>query len=172
MSREEWCPVVGEEGYYEVSDRGRVRSLDRVVGTRKQRWKGRMLKPTNMGRGYVGVALRGRNKQRVHQLVARTFLGECPPGQVVCHNDGNPGNNRLENLRYDTQASNCRDTVRHGRSTRGADNPAAKLTANDVRAIRLRLVEGHSVSAVAKVFRVTTGHIYGIRSGRTWAWLQ
>lgn len=51
---------------------------------------------------------------RVHQLIALTFLGPCPPGLEVCHNDGNPANNHIGNLRYDTQSENELDKVRHG----------------------------------------------------------
>lgn len=170
MSVERWLPVVGEEGYYDVSSHGRVRSLDRVVvGVRRQHWKGMMLKPTNMGRGYVGVALRGRNKQRIHQLVAKAFLGSAPAGMVVCHNDGDPGNNRLENLRYDTQASNCRDTVAHGRSTRGESNPRAKLTAQKVRAIR---ADTRQARAIADDYGLHRAYVYALKSRRAWAWLD
>lgn len=56
-----------------------------------------------------------QHPSKVHRLVARAFLGPCPPGQEVCHWDGDPANNRIDNLRYDTRASNSTDTVRHGR---------------------------------------------------------
>jgi hypothetical protein len=50
----------------------------------------------------------------VHRLVARAFLGDGEPGEVVCHFDGNPANNRVENLRWDTQRANVQDAIRHG----------------------------------------------------------
>lgn len=116
---EVWQPVPGFEGIYEVSDRGRVRSLDRIItrsgiprfirGTsRRSRLDvdGR-LKLELYRDGTVTVA-------RVHRLVLEAFRGPQPDGMEGCHNDGNPTNNRLNNLRWDTQSENQRDSVRHG----------------------------------------------------------
>jgi hypothetical protein len=118
--KEHWLPVPGLEGSYEVSDLGRVRSLDRVVphcwGSTK-RIKGKLLKP--------GTDEQGRNchrlsdgastsTQRVHRLVLTAFVGQPPPGFVCCHNNGDPTDNRLSNLRWDSQSGNMRDAVRHG----------------------------------------------------------
>ena len=116
-SIEEWRPVVGHEGAYEVSSLGRIRSLPREVpagqrgGTRLI--SGRVL-VTSIGRnGYRQVTLRKRTHM-VHTLVARSFIGERPEGYEVCHNDGDSDNNAATNLRYDTVSANRRDTVNHG----------------------------------------------------------
>lgn len=42
------------------------------------------------------------------------FVGPRPDGMVTCHNDGNPANNNLSNLRWDTQSNNQLDAVKHG----------------------------------------------------------
>lgn len=79
--------------------------------------QGRYLKPAVDQRGYHRVSLRldGRTVTRtVHALVALAFIGPRPEGLEVCHNDGNPQNNRADNLRYDTHASNMRDKRLHG----------------------------------------------------------
>ncbi len=56
-----------------------------------------------------------RTPQRfVHQLVTESFIGARPPGLEVCHNNGDPGDNRLSNLRYGTRSENTFDRVRHG----------------------------------------------------------
>lgn len=62
---------------------------------------------------------RGRNRS-VHVLVAEAFLGPRPDGLMVCHNDNDPTNNVVANLRYDTQSSNVLDSVdvRSHRQTR------------------------------------------------------
>jgi len=52
--------------------------------------------------------------KRVHRLVLEAFIGPAPKGTICCHNDGDPTNNRLENLRWDTHSSNTRDAIRHG----------------------------------------------------------
>jgi hypothetical protein len=53
--------------------------------------------------------------QYVHRLVLAAFVGPCPPGNDACHGDGDPTNNRLTNLRWDTHRENMRDMVRHER---------------------------------------------------------
>lgn len=53
-------------------------------------------------------------RQWVHRLVLSAFTGPCPPGMECCHNDGDPSNNRPENLRWDTRSSNARDKRVHG----------------------------------------------------------
>lgn len=117
---ETWKPVVGYEGSYEVSDHGRVRSLDRWVhhgkGDSMRRMYGKMLKPSKDAQGRMVFSLRkdGKTKQaKVHRVLMQSFVGECPPNMEVCHNDGNSTNNCICNLRYDTHSSNCMDMVIH-----------------------------------------------------------
>ena len=125
---EQWKPVYGYEGIYEVSSHGRVRSLDRTVtysDGRVRRYKGKVLRATLSSGGYPCVSLysQGKEKRRyVHSLVAEAFIGTRPKGMEVCHNDGDPANNRLDNLRYDTHSDNMLDSVRHG------TNPSAAKT--------------------------------------------
>lgn len=115
---EVWKPVVGYEGLYEVSDHGRVRGLDRL-DARGRRWKGRVLKGTRHTMGdyrVVNLAKDGRNRLRfIHRLVLEAFVGTPNPGDQGCHGDGNPTNNHVDNLRWDTSAGNSQDTIRHGR---------------------------------------------------------
>lgn len=118
---EEWRPIAGHEGWYEVSNRGRVRSLDRRVYAGPQAGMrfaaGRVLAATFDGT-YCRVHLTTPDGKRrtwaVHQLVGPAFLGERPEGYYVCHNDGDGSNNAVDNLRYDTQAANMRDRTKHG----------------------------------------------------------
>lgn len=118
---EVWRPVVGYEGAYEVSNLGRVRSLDRLVpagGGRERRHQGRVLS-AYFGDHYAKVRLKvgdGGRTLNVHQLVAEAFLGPRPDGLEVCHNNGERHDNRAENLRYDTHVENQRDTIRLGRN--------------------------------------------------------
>ena len=118
---ESWLAVAGFDGAYEVSNHGRVRSLDRVIlerGGRYRAIRGRELGqfPKRDGHMKVELSVDGSQYTRsVHRLVAIAFLGDqSGEGLIVCHNDGDPANNRLENLRWDTIASNIRDSVRHG----------------------------------------------------------
>lgn len=139
MDCEEWRPAVGWEGFYEVSNLGRVRSVDRFVKRkdgRERRAPGRILKAcTTKSGGYQAVNLQGDGKHRTSktsQLVALAFLGPRPSSMQVRHKDGNPTNNRLDNLCYGTQSENAKDSVEHG-------------THNNARKIRCR--RGHMLKA-------------------------
>lgn len=113
---EQWRPVVGHHGY-EVSDLGRVRSVDRVViheTGRRQPRRGRALALVEQGSGHLKVGLGRRHYDQVHRLVMAAFVGPCPDGMEVRHLNGDPADNRLENLAYGTRAENIADAVRHG----------------------------------------------------------
>lgn len=122
---ERWAPVDDALGY-EVSNLGRVRSLDRTITNSlgvAVRLQGRILKPGSdlEGRLHVGIRQRGRQGVRkVHVLVAVAFLGPRPPGMEVCHDDGDLVNNAVSNLRWDTHSANCLDSVKHGTHERAA----------------------------------------------------
>ena len=134
---ETWKPISGYEGCYEVSDLGRVRSLDRQShGFRA----GRMLKQNiGVGNGYLYVTLyRKPHKRRanVHTLVLEAFAGPRPDGMEACHNDGDRTNPRLSNLRWGTHSENIYDIVRHGnhfQSTKTRCKNGHPMTPDNVR---------------------------------------
>lgn len=116
MTSERWLPVVGYEGSYEVSDLGRVRSLERR-STFDRLWPSVVLSPSSHPDGHLQVTLARRGSRRtrwVHRLVLESFVGPCPDGMEGLHRDGNPANNRLSNLGWGTRKANMRDQVRHG----------------------------------------------------------
>jgi len=111
---ETWKNIPGYEGRYQVSDEGRVRSIDRPVrvvchGVEAVRIaKGKLLRPGRMGSGHVTVALGKGNSRPVHQLVLEAFVGPRPAGCEVLHLNHVPADNRLANLRYGTRGENLR----------------------------------------------------------------
>lgn len=116
---EEWRDVPGWEGYYQVSDQGRVKSVARIINRSDGTvWpiKERVLRSTTKT-GYHTVQLSRNGKPvrfYVHRLVLLAFIGDAGPGFEVCHNDGQKDNNILSNLRWDTHSANGGDTVTHG----------------------------------------------------------
>ena len=114
-----WRSVPGYEGYYEVSDRGNVRSLDRYVARRDGTWRfirGQSRTPTVSPDGHLRVSPSKDNVpelRAVHRLVLEAFIGPCPDGMECCHRDDNKLNNNLSNLRWDTHRANLEDYARN-----------------------------------------------------------
>lgn len=110
---ENWKPIKGYEGLYEVSDEGRIRSLDRIVKhseghTRIQKGKLIALKTNNKGYLIVILSKDGVTSTKlVHRIVYESFHGEIPPDMIVNHIDENPQNPKLTNLNLLTQKQNC-----------------------------------------------------------------
>ena len=107
IAGEEWRPVRDFEGRYEVSDRGRVRSLDRIVTSpsgRVRHERGRVLALCKLTLGYLRFAARANDgSQRMilaHRLVAETFLPNPHNHPVVNHKDHDRSNNSVTNLEW------------------------------------------------------------------------
>ena len=111
---EMWKDIPGGEGFYQASDRGRIRSVDRHVRGKHGLtfYRGRVLKP---GRGKYMVVVLTRGDERlceyIHRLVMLTFKGPCPPRLEVCHSDSDRYNCKLDNMRYDTRSANAQDRI-------------------------------------------------------------
>lgn len=119
ISPEEWRPVVGWEGWYEVSDLGRVRRVRRAPATRP----GLILVPSSNPNGKGGSpypivhlwkCCRGK-AYAIHRLVLAAFVGPRPAGRVAHHKNADRSDNRLANLEYVTQSHNVRDGFERGR---------------------------------------------------------
>lgn len=164
MEPERWRDVVGWEGLYRVSDRGRVSSARRE-GTR-----GGLMR-LSMGRGYLQAHLRGPGRRllaEVHRLVLEAFVGPRPPGAQARHLNGDSMDNRVENLAWGTPAENAADRVRHGMQPRGSLSGTAKLTESDVAEI-LRLGRmGVPQGALGRRFGVSRACVRLILQRRTW----
>lgn len=173
---EEWRAVPGFEGLYEVSDLGRVRSLDRlcpVVSRKGKRWfrryRGRVLSPGPHVGGYQTLHLHNEGRSRctvVHIVVAEAFLGPRPPGHHVCHYDGDTQNSAAANLRYDTPKGNAADRHRHGTAPLGEKSACAVLTTDDVLAIRQAI--GVPQEVLAQRYGCTFSNISAIQLRKSW----
>ncbi len=162
MSFERWRFVMGYVGYYSVSSAGRVRS-ERT---------GLILTPGVAKTGYPIVSLHKNGHgltKRVHRLVAFAFLGLPPDGHEVNHKDGNKLNAALDNLEYVTRSENMAHAWRMGlrkpSPCRGEKHHGAKLTDNDVRAIR---ASSESYDELVERYGLSRNALHAAKTGRTW----
>jgi hypothetical protein len=161
---EEWRPVLGYEGVYEISSQGQVR---RVLATQGAR-AGQVLRRSVDGRGYHYVELTyggkaTRKRRPVHQLVAEAFIGEGASGQEVNHEDGDPRNNRPGNLTWGTHTDNMRHAARIGRLgkreyARGERHHRSKLTDEERAEIRALRGKTRQVDLAAR-FGISQAHV-------------
>lgn len=172
-SEEIWKDIPGYEGKYQASNMGRIKSLSRKVPvkSRSGTWSTRtvqelILKPGKYCKsGHLSVVLGKRTPGKpVHQLILKTFVGPSCPGMEVLHKNGDPTDNRLENLHYGTRTENILDVYRQGKAWR-------KLTIDDVEAIRFGLSTGIKGRELASMFNVSEDTISKIKKGVSFSWL-
>jgi hypothetical protein len=158
-----WKPVFNFEGLYEVSNFGNIKTIK----------TGHIKKPShNKKDNRMQIALWKNNIQtmlRVHRIVLFAFKGKPPVEHEGCHNDGNPRNNHLSNLRWDTASNNQRDRAKHGTSNRGERCAAAKLT--EAQALSI-ISDPRPQSQIANEYGVLQNTISRIKTGRRWSHLQ
>lgn len=131
MMHEEWKAIIGLEGLYEVSNYGRVRSLDRVTeqenngGRAKTRYNGKILRGNADKQGYVRVHCSKNGKGftvLVHRAVAEAFCHKPDSCDIVNHIDNNPSNNHATNLEWTTYKGNMQWAAKQGRMHWQPDN--------------------------------------------------
>ena len=145
---------------YSINYRGEVFS-------RRSRTRPLKLSQSRIG-GYPVVSVRDDGKtvqEYVHRLVAEAFIGPCPHGQEVCHNDGNRQNPMASNLRYGTRKENLADRERHGTAQRGEKNPSATLTDSQAEEIRQLRRRGLPLKVIAEKFSVRESTVSRIANG-------
>ena len=176
VREERWRAIPGYEGSYEVSNQGRVRSLQRIIqvpggGVRKLPARLMALTPKRIAgdHSYLTATL-SRNGHHtrlyVHRLVAAAFQGVPRQKAEVRHLDGDTHNNCLRNIRWKIR----RPRPKPGKA-RGERHGQAKLTTSDVVEIWRRLRAGIPDFAISADFPVTTHAVRDIRKGRSWRWL-
>jgi hypothetical protein len=175
---EEWRPVPGFEGLYEVSNLGRVRSLDRVTvqthfATGRPmavHRRGVLLRPGWFeGYAYVGFYRQGAKptKRPVHQVVAEVFIGARPADRVTRHLDGDSTRNHANNLAYGTVQDNSDDMVAHDGQAKGERVATAKLSAREIKEIRDARGTVRQVDISAQ-YGIGQSQVSAIQLGKSW----
>jgi len=176
---EEWRPVKGYEGLYEVSNLGRVKSLARIVDRSHgipRRVRERIVANSIAGRGYWKTQLycEGRSKQKyIHCLVAEAFIGPKPDGLQINHRDGDKSNNTPSNLEYVTPKENIGHAMETGLfDIRGEKNTRSKYTAEQIENAHSLVAGGRQHKEAAAISGVDQGTIESVCAGKNWKHLQ
>jgi len=151
---------------YSASDDGRIKGPS-----------GKWLKPKRGPYGHQSVWIGGKWPS-VHRLVLLAFSGPCPESHEAAHENGDASDNRPSNLAWKTHGENIRDRARHGHTARGTRHGGARLTEDEVRAIRSAYVGrgvgpaaargGPSQRALAEQYGVSEDTVRAIIRGRLW----
>ena len=177
---EVWKDIPGYEGCYQASTHGRIRSVARPVfrkdghsGYAVWQYAGRILRVRPKESGHLNVSLGARNTKKVHRLVLETFVGPCPAGHECLHADGNPANNRLDNLRWGTRLDNRADMRAHAQLYRRRQG-ATWLSEETIRAIKRELStpERPTQKILARKYGVHVNTICNINRKYTHKWVD
>jgi hypothetical protein len=179
---EYWVDISNYEGYYQVSNYGNVRSLDRVIKEKTgktQTLKGRILKPHTNSSGYYQINLNRKSVRTtfaIHQLVAQAFLDNRSRKPLVNHINGIKTDNNVNNLEWATYSENLehayKNRLRQAVKTNevASKNYKRKLTEQQVREIRLLIAaKSLTLKQIANQYDVGRSTIGSIKSGRNWS---
>ncbi len=157
--------IPGHEGRYSITSDGKIWSH------RRNKW----LKPTlgkihngTPGYFYVSICHGGRDKkEKIHRLVAITYIPNPDNLPQVNHKNGIKTDNRVENLEWCTPKENFLHAIETGLNVRNPA-PAAKLSVAEVKEIRLSFSKGESRKTLEKRFSVSRTAISDIVSMKRW----
>lgn len=177
-----WIPIK-EFPNYEISDEGKVRSIAHRIKRKSSLgndyyidYKSKEISQYKSNRkgSYFYVTLNKtigstRYRMPVHQLMMENFVGPCPEGKEVAHNDGNELNNNLSNLRYATHEENCFDKISHGTHLFGENSGTVKLT--DLQCLEI-ISDNRSYRTIAKDYNIDYSHVSRLKNSKTREYLK
>jgi hypothetical protein len=188
ITTEIWKPVIGYEGFYNVSNLGNVKRIASYRWGRSHalRMPNGNIKPVLNGHGYPIIKLHKKGilaHKILHSVVCAAFIGPKPKGFHTNHKDGNKTNNRLDNLEYCTPRENSKHAMEHGLVAtglrtgvfthpegirRGELNGMSVLKEDSVNEIRNLSNKGWTRVALAKMYGVDRTNISCIVLRKTW----
>lgn len=180
MENEDWKDVVGYNGLYKVSNKGRIKSLYRVImrsnGVR-QTIKEKICKEKILIDGGYYVVSLSKNKKgkwvKVHQLVAKAFIPNPENKKEIDHINTIKIDNRVENLQWATRKENANNPLTRLKNSISSKNKKCnvKLKQNDIIEIKKCLSENNYrgiQTELAKQFNISISQINRIKLGKTW----
>ncbi len=176
MVEEIWENIDGFNGKYQVSNFGKVKSLDRIEETRgsTRTRNGRVLKLAISKNGYSRVCIVDYSNQKfacVHRLVAQAFIPNPDNKPQVNHINGIKTDNRVENLEWNTRSENQRHSIRTGLKVtpRGDKSILSKLKESEVVEIRRLLKETNLMQReIAAKFNIHRSNVSAIKHNKCW----
>lgn len=176
QEQEVWVDIKGFEGSYQVSNLGKVRSLDRIIeqrGRKSRFWKGQLCAFNTINHKYNGLILYKDKKHHhvtVHRLVAQHFIPNPDNLPVVNHLDNNGFNNHVSNLEWTTVKGNTQHAIAIGAlKLKGEENPMAKYDKALVLKIReMYDVEKMRICNIARKLDLPTKYIDLIVHRKRW----
>lgn len=170
-----WKDIKGYEGHYQVSNLGKVKSLARIVESRKGVFlnkKEKFLSDWNCGKGYRKVKLSKdaiEKSIRVHRLVAETFLSNPKAKLEVNHINGIKDDNRVENLEWCTSSENTLHALNFKLklSQKGSQHGMSKLNEKQVLEIRA-IGRSKTLKEISKIYNVDMSLISSILLNKIW----
>ena len=170
-----WQDIKGYEGHYQVSNLGRVKSLARIVESRKGVFvnkKEKFLSNWDCGKGYKKVKLSKdsiEKSMRVHRLVAETFLQNPELKSEVNHINGFKDDNRVENIEWCTSSENTIHALKTKLkiSQKGSKHGMSKLTEKDVLEIR-QIGRTKTLKDISKIYNVDISLISSVLLNKIW----
>tara|TARA_R100001086_G_scaffold250083_1_gene193457 strand:- start:1531 stop:2301 length:771 start_codon:yes stop_codon:yes gene_type:complete len=173
-----WKDIEGYSGYYQVSNDGEVRSLDREIVHKNGHSivrKGKSLNKYKCSKGYYRVELSKhgtRKKMLVHRLVAQAFISNPNKKPCVNHKNGIKTDNNISNLEWCSYSENTKHALASGlmEPRKGSDCNFSVISENDVRSIldMLRTKE-YTQNEIASMFNIKKATVSAINTGKNWS---
>jgi len=178
---EVWKDIQGYEGYYQISNLGSVKSLERKLPHNKFKnvicnYKERIMKQNNDTKGYPSIMLRVNNvikTLRIHRLVAQAFIPNPENKPQINHINGIKTDYSIINLEWCNQSENNTHAYKTGLRTsecvRGINSNHSKLTEENVLEIRRRFLnENISRKELSEIYNVSRRNICHIINNEIW----
>ena len=174
--QEIWKDIAGYKGYYQASNLGKIKSLERYVNTRnnsKRKVSERILKQILSKYGYfsVGLCKNGIMVKRVNRLVAKTFIPNPENKPMTNHKNGIKTDNRVENLEWCTSSENLLHASKNSLNN-GTRHWSSKLTKEQVLEIREKyLPYKHTLKMLSKEYEISTRNIFAIAKSKYYKYI-